>query len=146
MGMKEGTTLCAHCHERIDVRWRVCPHCNREQPRKGPPQWLVLVVLIIGGCLFIYVAGARNAQSPDCATLAAEHKDLAEDLMVEYLRAHTAGNAAMMGELRRLADQMEMPDCARAAKGAMLSWMTAVDEGDQAGMTAADERFLLAFE
>lgn len=127
---------------------------EKQDPKQGKTGGLTartLLFILIGLAVLYALArggGNERASRPavDCEVVAAEHKDIAEDLMVEYLRAHRTGNATMKAGIRDLAPDIEWPSCASAAGPAMRSWMDAVDADNQAGMTAADERFLNAFK
>lgn len=108
---------------------------------------LLIAVPILIGLYQELRSGAATATPTrvNCAAVAADHRNTAEDLMVQYLLAHNGGNAAMKQSVREQAARIRWPSCAAAAWMAVSDWMNAVDDDDQARMTSADERFLRAF-
>lgn len=135
--------------EEVDLRQE-----HQERRRQSGNRQALLVIALFVIVLLIMMAmfdngdssSSRGSSRENCAVLAAEHKEVAEDLMVEYLAAHRSGNATMKAGIRDLVPQIDFPSCAWSAGSAMRDWMNAVDRDDQAGMTAADNRFLDAFE
>jgi hypothetical protein len=68
---------------------------------------------------------------------------MADDIMVDYLRAHQAEDTTRMTKLRS-GTISTYPGCAPAVYSALGNWMDAVNRGDQAAMTRADEQLITA--
>lgn len=107
---------------------------------------IVVVVIIVWAGLSRMLRGGAPSRTVACEDQAAQQKDLAEELMVEYLFADREADRATKNSLRSQASRIDWPPCAYDAGPAMRAWMDAVDASNQTGMTQMDYRFLRAFD
>lgn len=155
------TKECPHCFSTIDARATVCPRCQRDiapqppTPAKGKASNGCLIIMgLFAALLVVAVIGqlfggndtrGETPSSVNCSISADSFQQRADEIMVDYLAAHGAGNgdkAALRSSMRAMSE----PACAAGAKAAVLDWFDAVDAGDKAGMASADERYLSALK